>query len=436
MHRDGLIDCLRKRGLIEEVSSEKELEKLLEAGPLRLYCGFDPTADSLHLGNLVGIVILRWFQLYGHQPVVILGGATARIGDPSGKTSERPLLSLEEIEKNILKIRTHFETILDYSNEKTKPLILNNYEWMSSFSFIDFLRDVGKHFRLGMMLSKEMVRNRIAPEGDGMSFTEFSYQILQGYDFVHLKEKYGVCLQIGGSDQWGNITAGMELHRKVNASLQEEQREHLFGLTFPLLTRSDGKKFGKSEEGAIWLAKEKLSPFQFYQHLIKIADADVIRLMKALTFMSLEEIESLEAKMQQPDYRANEAQQILASELTKLVHKEEGLAIALKVTEALRPGSLAVLDASIFESLADHVPKKFVKREDLLGAQITQLIASLNLIESRGEAKKLLANGGLYLNNEKISQVDFCIDEKNLIGNRFILIGLGKTKRFVVEITT
>ena len=248
----NVIDCLKERGLIEAVTSE-DLRERTER-PIKLYCGFDPTADSLHIGNLVGIVILKWFQKFGHTPVVLLGGATGRIGDPSGKSVERPLLDASTITYNTTRIRRHFEAILDFFHAKARPIVVNNDDWFSNFRLIDFLRDVGKHFRLGTMLAKESVKSRLNSE-EGISFTEFSYQLFQSYDFYHLYTEHDVILQIGGSDQWGNITEGVDLVRKLGSG-------PAYGLTFPLLTRSDGKKFGKSESGAIWLAADRCSTYR------------------------------------------------------------------------------------------------------------------------------------------------------------------------------
>ena len=273
----NVVDCLKERGLVDAMTSE-EVVKLLEQ-PRKLYLGFDPTADSLHIGSLVGIVILRWFQKFGHTPVVILGGATGRIGDPSGKSVERPLLDRAAIDYNVARIRRHFEVVLDFFHLKAKPILLNNDEWFSQMNLIDFLRDVGKHFRVGTMLAKEMVKSRIQSE-EGICFTEFTYQLLQSYDFYHLFTHHGVVLQLGGSDQWGNITSGIDLVRKLTAA-------QAYGLTFPLLTRSDGKKFGKTEEGTVWLAADRCSPYHFYQYFVRVPDADVIKLMRFLTFMEM-----------------------------------------------------------------------------------------------------------------------------------------------------
>ncbi len=352
----NVIDCLRERGLLDAITSEDLIKKLEQ--PIRLYCGFDPTADSLHIGNLVGIVVLRWFQKYGHTPVVILGGATGRIGDPSGKSIERPLLDTSTIAYNVTRIRRHFEAILDFFTTKARPMVFNNDAWFSEFRLIDFLRDVGKHFRLGTMLAKESVKSRLNSE-EGISFTEFSYQLLQSYDFYHLYTEHGVVLQIGGSDQWGNITEGVDLIRRLGGGPS-------YGLTFPLLTRSDGKKFGKSESGAIWLAADRCSPFDFYQYFFRIPDADVIKMMRVLTFMDLSEIAEYEEKMKGTGYVPNTAQKRLAEEMTRLVHGEEGLAKALKVTEGAAPGTDAALDPESLRELAKDMPSSELALSELV----------------------------------------------------------------------
>lgn len=280
----NVIDVLKERGFIESMTSE-ELRDLAQK-PLVVYCGFDPTSDSLHLGNMVAMMGLAWFQRFGHQPITLVGGATGMIGDPSGKTSERQFLDEATLEKNLQGIKKNLENFLDFSNPSTKPLILNNYDWFKNYSFIAFLRDVGKFFRVGTMLAKDSVKARMTSE-EGMSFTEFSYQLLQGYDFLYLMDHYNVSLQLGGSDQWGNIIAGTDLIRKTRG-------KSAHGLTFPLLKRSDGQKFGKSEKGAIWLSPDKLSPYEFYQYLYRMPDDDVIMLMRMLTFMDMEEIKKYE----------------------------------------------------------------------------------------------------------------------------------------------
>ncbi len=420
----NIIECLKQRGLIESIAGEELIAR--SEKPLKVYIGFDPTADSLHIGNLVGMIVLRWFQKYGHTPVVILGGSTARIGDPSGKSVERPLLDQSTITYNVTRIRRHFEAVLDFFHSSARPIILNNDDWFSKFSLVDFLRDVGKHFRVGTMLAKEMVRSRIDSE-EGISFTEFSYQLLQAYDFYHLRTEYGVEVQAGGSDQWGNIVSGIDLIRKLG-------KEGAYGLTFPLLTRSDGKKFGKTEEGTIWLAADKCSPYQFYQYFIRIPDADVIRMMAMLTFLEMDEIHELEASMRLSDYVPNTVQRRLAEELTRLIHGEEGLAKAIKVTESAAPGSSASLDADVFREISQDMPSISLFKEEVIGQKWVDLTAKIGLLSSKGEAARLIQNGGAYLNNERVEDPQLRLKIEDLIGGEYVLIGAGKKKKMLVSI--
>ena len=419
----NVIDCLEERGFIDALTSE-DLRKAVDK-PIKVYVGFDPTADSLHLGNLIGIVALRWFQRFGHTPVVLLGGATGRIGDPSGKSHERPMLSTAMIQNNVVAISKHFEQVLDFSAPNA-PLIVNNDEWFSKISVIEFLRDVGKHFRLGPMLAKEFVRTRIESE-EGMSFTEFSYLLIQSYDFYHLFNERGVTLQMGGRDQWSNIIGGIESIRKMSG-------KSAYGLTWPLLTRADGKKFGKSEEGAIWLSGEKCSPYQFYQHLVKVADDDVITLLKRLTFLELEEVNAMERAMKQPDYVSNTAQKLLAAEVTRLIHGDEGLETALKVTAGAAPGKKAVLDPTVLKEIAKDMPHVSLARHAVIGSKVTDLMALSGIVSSKGEANRLIKNGGAYLNNEKVSDAALLIKESHLIGGEHLLLGSGKKKKILVQL--
>ncbi len=421
---NNLIETLSERGFIDATTSE-ELKDIVKK-PVKVYCGFDPTAESLHLGNLIGIMGLAWFQRFGHTPVVILGGATGMIGDPSGKTSERQLLDEATLQKNLAGIKKNFSGILDFKAEFNAPLFLNNYDWFKNFSFIEFLREVGKYFRMGPMLAKDSVKGRMNSE-EGMSFTEFSYQVLQGYDFLYLFENYGVNVQIGGSDQWGNITAGTELIRKVKA-------QQAYGLTFPLLTRSDGQKFGKSEKGAIWLSSQELSPYEFYQYLVRMADADVIKMMRMLTFMDMDEIRLYQAKMQHSDYVANTAQKRLAEEVTRIVHGEENLKIALEVTRAAAPGSATTLNATTLESIAGDMPSHMLKNEEVVNSKLLDLMCHLGLQSSKSEARRLIRNGGVYLNNGKILDENYVIKSSDLIENRLLLLAVGKKNKVLVRI--
>ncbi len=420
----NVIECLKERGLIDAVTSE-ELLKRIES-PIKLYAGFDPTADSLHIGSLVGIVVLRWFQKFGHIPVVLLGGATGRIGDPSGKSTERPLLDTSTIASNVMRIRRHFEVVLDFFHSKARPIVVNNDEWFSAYPLIDFLRDVGKQFRLGVMLSKESVRSRLNSE-EGMSFTEFSYQLLQAYDFFHLYSHHGVVLQIGGSDQWGNITEGIELIRKLSG-------QQAFGMTWPLLTRSDGKKFGKTESGAVWLAADRCSPYEFYQYFVRVPDADVIKLMRMLTFMDLKEVREYEANMQAKDYVPNTAQKRLAEELTRLIHGEEGLSKAMKATVGAAPGSDAALDADALREIARDMPSTDLSIADIIDQKFVEVAVKIGLLPSKSEAVRLIQNGGAYLNNQRIDDVQYRLTEASLIGGEFLLFGSGKKKKLLVKV--
>lgn len=417
---ENIIQCLNKRGFIDAVTSQ-QLEFFSEKS-LKAYIGFDPTADSLHLGNLVGIVALGWLKRFGHDPVVLIGGATAKIGDPSGKMEERPLLDSKKIEEHAISIKSQLEKLLG-----NLSLVLNNESWISSFSFIEFLRNVGKHFRLGPMLGKESVRSRLDSE-EGMSFTEFSYQILQGYDFYHLYKNHQVTLQIGGSDQWGNITAGIELTRKLTG-------QSVYGLTFPLLTQSNGKKFGKSESGAIWLDPLKTSPYQFYQYLIRVSDDDVIQLMRMLTFIDIEEIMAFEKAIASGDFVPNSAQKRLASEVTQFVHGKEGLQKALQVSEAIRPGSESTLDLTVLEEISKDMPYSEMTKAEVLDQKYVEVSKNAGLVTSKSESIRLIKNGGAYLNNKKISDPEFIIEENHLIGGRYLLISAGKKKKALIQIT-
>lgn len=420
----SILDCLEERGLLDNITSP-DLKEHLQT-PRKVYCGFDPTADSLHVGSLLPMIVLRWFQKFGHTPVVILGGATGKIGDPSGKSTERPLLTTEAIEYNVSRIRRHFEAVLDFFHMKNRPLLLNNNDWFSTFSLVDFLRDVGKHFRLGTMLAKESVKSRLQSE-EGISFTEFTYQILQSYDFYHLYKEHQVSLQIGGSDQWGNITEGVDLVRRFCS-------QQAFGLTMPLLTRSDGKKFGKSEQGAVWLSSDRCSYYEFYQYFMRIPDLDVIRMLKMLTFLDLSEIKSLEAKMKQADYVPNTAQKKLAEEVTRLVHGEEGLSHAIQVTETASPGAKTKLDVETLSALAKEIDSAEVSLQEMVDKKLVELFVQTGFLASRGEGVRLIQNGGAYLNNERIEDAQRVVLASDLIGGEFLLVGSGKKKKMVIRI--
>lgn len=436
--QSNVIDILEERGLIESITHQ-DLRSACSnprTKPIKIYCGFDPTAESLHLGNLLGIIVLSWFQKCGHVPVALVGGATARVGDPSGKSSERPVLDEETISRNSGGIRMILEQILGKKNgthdgnlgsHHSSAIVINNYDWWKEFKLLDFLRDVGKHARVGTMIAKESVKKRLQSE-EGMSFTEFSYQLLQGYDFLHLFKNEGVSVQIGGSDQWGNITAGTELIRKVL------QREGAYGLTFPLLLRSDGTKFGKSEDGAIWLSASMLSPYKFYQHFIGIPDADVIVFLQKLTFLNLEEISELEEGMRKPGYVPNSVQRKLAEEVTCFVHGEEGLKEALRATEALAPGSKTHLDWKTIDAIANEVPSFLLSYDEVLNSSLVDLSVKAGLLPTKAAVKRLIRQGGLYMNNQRVDSEGKMIDAADIVDDKMLLLSAGKKNKLVVRI--
>ena len=420
-----IIEHLQKRGLLEATTSYKLINLLQK--PTKVYLGFDPTADSLHIGNLVGIIVLRWFQKFGHIPVVVLGGATARIGDPSGKSTERPLLDAQTIATNMNSIIKNFEQVLDFSNSSTRPLIFNNDQWFKEYASINFLRDVGKYFRLGPMLAKDSIKTRLVSK-EGISFTEFSYQLLQAYDFYRLYTDHNVQVQLGGSDQWGNITAGIDfIRKKISAQV--------FGYTFPLLTRNDGRKFGKTEQGTIWLSKDKCSAYQFYQYFYRIQDTEVIHVMRMLTVMELEEIAQYEQVIKSSEYVPNTAQKRLAEEMTRLVHGNSGLQIAQKVTQCLAPGGKAILEFDVLKEIsANDMPIEYVKQSELIGQKYIDVSVKVGLVSSKSEAIRLISNNGAYLNNQKIHDINFLIEPGMAIEDRFLVFGSGKRKKILVSI--
>jgi len=415
-----LLATLQERGFIEQIAGVG-LEDALKK-QVHLYCGFDPTGDSLHVGHLIPLIGMKWFQESGHMPIALVGGATGMIGDPSGKSQERNLLTPDQIKKNVAGIQKNIEQVL----KNTDFVLVNNFDWIGPFSFIDFLRDVGKNFRLGPMLAKESVKLRLNSE-EGMSFTEFSYQLLQAYDFLHLNQKYGVTLQLGGSDQWGNITAGTDLIRK-------QAGVSAFGLTFPLLTRSDGQKFGKTESGTIWLSEDKLSVYEFYQYFFRMPDADVIRCLRLLTQMPMDQIRKIEKEMKEDGYVPNTAQKYLAEAVTELVHGKDGVKTALAATEIAKPGSKTELSVATLELLEGEVPFFDISADQVVGAKLIDLLVSTKEITSKGEGRRLIQNGGLYLNNNRIDADTFQIGEDDLIEGKLLLVALGKKKKLIVRL--
>lgn len=372
----NLIEQLQERGLVAQLTDEEALAERLAQGPITLYCGFDPTADSLHLGHLVPLLCLKRFQLAGHRPVALVGGATGLIGDPSFKAAERKLNTEETVAEWVEKIRQQVSPFLDFDCGENSAAMANNYDWFGGMKVLTFLRDIGKHFSVNAMINKEAVKQRLNRDDSGISFTEFSYNLLQAYDFACLNESLGVELQIGGSDQWGNITSGIDLTRRLH-------QKQAYGFTVPLITKSDGTKFGKTEGGAVWLDANKTSPYKFYQFWINTADADVYRFLKFFTFMSLEEIDALEEEDKNSG-KAPRAQYVLAEKVTKLVHGEAGLQAAQRITDSLFSGNLADLTEQDFAQLAqDGMPVIELEK----GADLQQALVSAELVPSRGKGK-------------------------------------------------
>ncbi|UCZ52301.1 tyrosine--tRNA ligase [Bacillus shivajii] len=421
----ALLEDLQYRGLVNQMTDEEGLTELLEKESVTLYCGFDPTGDSLHIGHLLTILTLRRFQLAGHKPLALVGGATGLIGDPSGKKAERTLNEENTVEEFSNKIKGQLSRFLDFDGNSGAKLV-NNYEWIGSMSVIDFLRDVGKNFGLNYMLAKDSVESRIT---SGISFTEFSYMILQSYDFYELYKNEGCKLQIGGSDQWGNITAGLELIRKMYGE-EEDEKEKAFGFTIPLVTKADGTKFGKTEGGAIWLDPEKTSPYEFYQFLINTDDQDVIKFLRYFTFLSKDEIDALEVELQErPHERA--AQKKLAEELTKFVHDEKALEQAENISSALfGGGDLKSLSADeVLQGFKD-VPSHTVEEE---GKGLIDLLVEANISPSKRQAREDIKNGAVYINGDRCQEMDKTISSDDKIDGKFTIIRRGKKKFFLIR---
>ena len=419
-----ILDTFKSRYLFEDMTSP-ELAKALET-PTTVYAGFDPTNDSLQAGNFVTIMALAHLQRAGHKVIALVGGATGLIGDPSGKSIERNLLSAEQVEHNLKGIKENLSRFIDFSPSAPNPAIMvNNYDWFKDITFIELLRDVGRYFRMGVMLGKDSVKKRMDAE-DGMSFTEFCYQILQGYDFLHLYKTYGCTMQIGGSDQWGNITAGTELVRRVCA-------KEVFGMTFPLVCDSTGKKFGKSEGNAIFLDSRKTSVYDFYQFFLRAMDADVIRYLKIFTFLPMERIAELEqAVATAPEKR--EAQQVLAEELTRAVHGEQGLATAKQTTNVLFGGSVEGLSAATLEAIFANVPSATLPSADVMGKPAFEVIAAAGMTASKGDARRLVQQGGLNINSVRVAGIEKVLEAADFIEGRLAVLRSGKKNFFLLKI--
>lgn len=419
---------LEWRGLYADCTDRAALAKRLTEGPLTLYCGFDPTADSLHVGNLVPLLALRRFQDHGHFPIALAGGATGMVGDPSGKSDERNLLTADQLEHNLACIKPQLARFLAFDGVPNPARVVNNYDWTGALTFLEFLRDTGKHITVNSMVAKDSVKSRMNERSGGISFTEFTYMLLQGHDFCHLKKTFNCELQVGATDQWGNITVGTELTRKKLGA-------HVWGLVFPLLTKADGAKYGKTADGTVWLDPKRTSPYRFYQFFVNADDADVIKLLKTLTFLSQKQITALETKLKD-DPGARAAQKTLAKEMTLLVHGQEALDAALKASEILFGGSLDGVSETIFNDVVGEIPTKDlekVKLEDP-GAPIIDLIVHSGLENSKGAARKALEAGGIYLNNVRVPDHTRSVPNKDLLFGKYLLLRKGKKSYAVLRI--
>ena len=426
-----LIQQLQSRDLVAQISGDQELQAHLDQ-PRAVYCGFDPTADSLHLGHLVPLLVLKRLQQAGHTPIALVGGATGLIGDPSFKADERKLNSPEVIAGWVDKIKAQVSQFIDFDCGDNSAIVANNLDWTAELSALDFLRDVGKHFSVNSMIAKESVKQRIDREGSGISFTEFSYSLLQGLDFAELNKQHNCTLQVGGSDQWGNIVGGIDLARRRNQA-------QCFGLTVPLITKSDGTKFGKTEAGAVWLDPQKTSPYSFYQFWLNVADADVYKFLKYFTFLSIEEIDQIEADDASAQGRP-QAQGILAREATALVHGQSGLDAALRITNALFSGeSNDLSEQDLQQLLQDGLPSSSLAGEDLAQKPLTQLFVDAGMVKAGREVKDALGRNSVFINGISKGSEDNMSGEQlfsadNALYGRFFLVRLGKKKYHLFEL--
>ena len=416
----SIIEELDWRGLLADCTDREALQQRLMSGPLSLYCGFDPTADTLHVGNLVPLLALRRFQLAGHKPIVLAGGATGSIGDPSGKAAERQLLSAETLQHNIDGVKRQLSALLDFEASANPAILVDNASWWAPVSFLDFLRDIGKHFTVNMMVAKESVRARMEDREAGISYTEFSYMLLQAFDFFHLKQAFGCELQIGGSDQWGNITAGTDLIRKKLGL-------HAFGLTLPLITNADGSKFGKTVVGAVWLDPHRTSVYRFYQFWVRTEDRAVIRYLKYFTLLTREAIDTMEQEhAQKPEARV--AHKALAKAVTHLVHGAASTDEAIRASDILFGGDIEGISEATFNEIAAEVPSIRLnpRRFDSPGLPLVELLAETELCQSKGQARKDVEGGGIYLNNQRLADAQRRITASDFLFNRHLLLRKGK----------
>jgi len=411
----NLLADLQMRGLVNQMTSPEDLEQHLQQSRV-LYCGFDPTADSLHIGSLVPLLVLRRFQQAGHKPLALVGGATGMIGDPSFKAQERKLNTVDIINQWVDRLKAQVSAFIEFNDQTNSAEVVNNYDWTKDVDVLTFLRDVGKHFSVSAMIQKESVKQRLDRDGEGISFTEFAYMILQSFDFSELYKQYHCSLQIGGSDQWGNITGGIDLTRR-------QHRAQVFGLTLPLVTKSDGTKFGKTESGTIWLDAKKTSQYAFYQFWINSADADVYQFLRYFTFLSEAQMVAIEEQDKAAQGRP-QAQGVLAAEVTRLVHGEEGLQAALRITEALFSGQLSQLTSSDLQQLyLDGMPASTTSETELT---LVQLLVASGLAKSNKMAREFIGNNAVSINGEKVSDVDAVFNSTSGLHKEFHVIKRGK----------
>ena len=425
----NFVEELKWRGMIHDMmpGTEEQLQKEMTTA----YVGIDPTADSLHIGHLVGVMMLKHLQESGHRPIVLLGGATGMIGDPSGKSQERNLLDSDTLRHNQECIRKQLGKFLDFDSKAPNAVILvNNYDWMSKFSFLDFIRDIGKHITVNYMMAKDSVKKRFNGEGDGMSFTEFSYQLVQGYDFMYLNQKYNCKLQMGGSDQWGNITTGTELIRRKTDG-------EAFALTCPLITKADGGKFGKTEKGNIWLDPERTSPYEFYQFWLNVADDDAERYIKIFTMLDRETIESAIAEHREDPGRRS-LQKLLAKEITILVHGQEAYDNAVAATQLLfgnvSSETFRKMDERTVREVFANVPSFEVAAAEFPCNLLDLLAVKTQVFPSKGEARKMVQGGGVSLNKEKVSDINAEVTSADIINGHYILAQKGKKNYYIINV--
>lgn len=427
-----LIAELQARGLVFQIAGEDTLGPWLDGGCRTLYVGFDPTADSLHIGHLVPLLMLRRFQLAGHRPIALVGGATGLVGDPSFKAAERQLNTPEVVAGWVDKLREQMRPFLDFDSGDNAAVMANNLDWTQDLSVLDFLRDIGKHFSVNAMVQKESVKQRIEREGSGISFTEFTYMLLQSYDFAELYKRYDCSLQVGGSDQWGNITSGIDLTRRLHGG-------QVFGLTVPLITKSDGTKFGKTESGTIWLNAQRTSPYAFYQFWMSVADDDVYRFLRYFTFLGVDEITAIEIADSERDGRP-EAQGVLAREVTRLVHGDDGLAAAQRITESLFSGNTAALSESDLEQLGlDGLPSSVID-PSTLPETLTQLLSDSGVASSGKQVKDALQRQAVVVNGEALGMEDngrpaAVFDPSKALFGRFFLLKMGKKRHHLFTLS-